>query len=75
MAAADVEQSFESLSCRCEINWTVISSLKGDQTTALKAFVDKTNVFAVIMTGIGITHFFDRVAGLSNFIHVLVSIQ
>lgn len=44
MAAADVEQSFESLSCQSEINETLISSIKDGQTTAFKAFVDKTRV-------------------------------
>ena len=53
MAAVDVEWSIESAIVTWLTKLDGIVSLKEEQTTALKAFVDKKDVFAVLLTGFG----------------------
>ena len=52
MAASDVEQSVESAIATVLNKLDGIFSLK-EQTTALKAFVDKKDAFSVLLTGFG----------------------
>ena len=53
MATADVERSVESATVTVLKELDSIFSLKEEPTTALKAFVDKKDVSAILLIGFG----------------------